>query len=158
MKKDPQIGVIGVGNVLVGDDGVGIAVVELLRSGSLPKNVSIIDMGTGGLGLIHALAKLDVAIIVDAVDFGGCPGETRCFSPGDVRSLKESTGLSTHECDLLNAIELSKELGELPETILIFAIQPAKMGSGTGLSPLLKSRLPEFAKEVRHMVTDMDNT
>ena len=154
-QKIRKVGVIGVGNTLMGDDGVGDAVLKSLRNKDLPENVTLIDIGASGLNLLHVLAKLDVAIIVDATDFGGHPGETRCFMPGDLRSLKR-TGLSTHECDLLNVIELSKELDELPETILIFAIQPSTMGPDMGLSLPLKSKLPEFAKEVRHMVVDMD--
>jgi len=150
-KKPNRIGIIGVGNPLMGDDGVGIAVVELLRGESLPENVSIIDIGTGGTSLLHALAKLDAAIIVDAVDFGGAHGETRCFSPEEIESIKCVSGLSTHESDLLKIIKLSKELDECPETVMIFAIQPADMAPSTGLSISLQRVLSKFVKDVREI-------
>ena len=57
-----------------------------------------------------------------------------------------------HECDLLNVIELSKKLGECPEKILIFAIQSARMAPSMKLSPPLKMKLPEFAKDVLEIV------
>ncbi|MDI6689944.1 MAG: hydrogenase maturation protease [Actinomycetota bacterium] len=61
---------MGVGNSLMGDDGVGIAVLALLKNETLPENVCIIDIGMSSLSLLHALTELDAAIIVDAVDFG----------------------------------------------------------------------------------------
>ena len=143
-----RIGIIGVGNIFMGDDGVGAAVLELLKNESLPENVTAINRGTSGMSLLHTLAGLDAAIIVDAVDFGGSPGEACCFTPEDVKSTKQVSGLSTHECDLLNVIELSGKLVERPETIIIFGIQPATMISSKELSPSLKKKLPELVKDI----------
>jgi len=69
--------VIGIGNPLMRDDGAGLSVIDLLSRE--PKNVAIVDAGTGGMMLLHILPDLDVAVIVDAVDFGGKPGEIRTF-------------------------------------------------------------------------------
>ena len=146
--KPNKIGIIGIGNTFMGDDGIGCAVVEELKKKSLPKNVSIIDIGTSVWNLLHASSKLDVIIIVDAVDFGGAPGETCCFSPEDMDSLRCTHSLSTHECNLLDIIKISKELSENPKTIVIFAIQPATIVPSTELSLVLKTKLPKIITEI----------
>ncbi len=133
----------------MGDDGVGTAVLKLLMNETIPEDVALIDIGTSGLNLLHALAKIyDTAVLVDAVDFGGSVAETRCFSPEEIKSIKESPGLSSHECDLLKMIELSKKLGECPKAIMVFAIQPASMTLSMKLSPWLTMKLPEFVQNI----------
>ncbi len=131
------------------DDGIGTAVLKLLMDEPLPDDVGLIDIGTSGFSLLHALAKIDTtAVIVDAVDFGGTVAETCCFSPEDIESIKKNSGLSSHESDLLKMIELSRKLGECPRTIMVFAIQPASMAPSMKLSPRLKMRVPKFAKDI----------
>jgi len=147
-KKSNRIGIIGAGNVLMGDDGVGIAVLELLKNEAIPENISIIDAGTGGLSLLHALAKLESAIIVDAVDFGGAPGETRRFTPEDASTMKVCPGVSTHESDLLKILKLSDNLGECPETVIIYAIQPSNVSPSMELSQSIKTKLPEIVEDI----------
>ncbi|PKP54569.1 MAG: hydrogenase maturation protease [Candidatus Altiarchaeales archaeon HGW-Altiarchaeales-3] len=147
-----RISIIGIGNIFMGDDGVGASVLELLKNESLPGNVSIINKGTRGLSLIHTLAEFDIAIIIDAVDFGGKPGETCCFTPGDVKSTKQISGLSTHECDLLTVIELSKKLDECPGKIIIMGIQPSSMAPTGELSPSIKMKLHEIVKSVMEVI------
>lgn len=137
----------------MGDDGVGIAVLKLLMDKPISEDIGLIDIGTSGLDLLHALANIgDTAVIVDAVDFGGAVAETRWFSPEDIKSVKQSPGLSSHECDLLKMIELSKKLGECPKTILILAIQPASMTPSMKLSRPLKMKLPEFANNILEII------
>jgi hydrogenase maturation protease len=150
-----KLGIIGIGNTTMGDDGVGVALLEALRDESLPENVSLIDIGTGGLALLHVLARLDAAIILDAVDFGGAPGELRPLSPEGLKSVKQAPGISTHEGDVLMTIEMSRELGECPKTIIILAIQPASMQSSMALSPALAERLPEYSQAVLRMISDI---
>ena len=151
-----NLGIIGIGNTTMGDDGVGPAVLEaLLRGGFLPENVSLVNIGTGGMSLLHALAKLDAVIILDAVDFGGSPGEVRHLSPEGLKSVKQVPGISTHEGDVLKTIDMSRELGECPRTILILAIQPASMQPSMALSPALAERLPEYSQAVLRMISDI---
>ena len=148
-----RVGIIGAGNSFMGDDGVGSAVLKLLMDEPISEDVGLIDIRTSGLNLLHTLAKIsDTAIIVDAVDFGGAVAETRCFSLEDIKSIKQSPGLSSHECDLLKMIELSKKLGECPKTIMVFAIQPASMTPSMKLSPPLKMKLPEFVKNILEII------
>jgi len=137
-----KIGIIGIGNPLRKDDGVGIVLLEKLveNKKKLPKNIEYVDGGTSGMGLLHQLARFDVVFVIDAVDFNGAPGELRLFKPEDVVDKKYNLSISTHEIDFLKIVELSKELKEKPE-IFIFGIQPKDMSSSRGLSPELKQKL-----------------
>lgn len=147
-KKLRRISIIGIGNAIMGDDGIGIAILEALRRKSLPENVSIIDIGTNIPNMLHILREFDVAIIVDCVDFGGFPGETLWFNPEEIMSVKHFHSLSTHEGSLLNIIKTSKKLGKCAEVILIFAIQPESIVPSMELSTSLKMKLSKFTNDI----------
>jgi len=138
-----RIGVIGIGNPLRRDDGIGIVLLEKLveKKDELSSNTELIDGGTGGMNLLHLLARFDIAIILDAVNFDGHPGELRLFTSEEVCSKKISLNISTHESDFLKVIQLSKELEEQPDELFIFGIQPNDTSFGKGLSPELQRNI-----------------
>jgi hydrogenase maturation protease len=140
MKK---IGIIGIGNLLRKDDGVGIVLLERLQKQKkeLPKNIEFIDGGTGGMNLLHLLAQFDIVLLIDAVDFKARPGEARVFSLKDIQSQKKPVMMSTHDPDFLNLLRLSQELKELPETLVIFGVQPRDVSYGMGLSKEIETVL-----------------
>jgi hydrogenase maturation protease len=147
--RPKKIAVIGIGNVLMSDDGAGVRVLAILSP--LPKNAAIIELATGGMSLLHKLEGLDTAIIVDAVDFGGKPGEVRVFTPEDVTTIK-TVGYSLHDLDILKVLELAKQMGTLPKRVFIAAIQPVSFEMGDGLSSEVESALPELAARIRQML------
>ena len=87
MKK---VGVIGIGNPLRRDDGIGIVLLEKLveRRNELPENIEFINGGIGGMNLLHILARYDVVVVIDAVNFDGEVGESKLFKSEDVNSQK----------------------------------------------------------------------
>ncbi|MFO7618937.1 MAG: hydrogenase maturation protease [Thermoplasmata archaeon] len=137
--------VFGIGNTLMADDGAGVRVLELLTD--IPDNVELVEMATGGISLLHHFDGVDKAIIVDAADFGGKPGEVRIFRPGDVDSVK-TVGYSLHDVDILNVLKIAGQMGTLPKEVFIAAIQPASLEMGTGLSPEVANALPELATKI----------
>jgi hydrogenase maturation protease len=140
MKK---IGIIGIGNLLRKDDGVGIVLLERLQKQKkeLPKNIEFIDGGTGGMNLLHLLAQFDIVLLIDAVDFKARPGQARVFSLKDIQSQKKPVMMPTHDSDFLNLLRLSQELKELPETLVIFGVQPRDVSYGMGLSKEIETVL-----------------
>jgi len=132
-ESSPRIAIIGIGNPMMSDDGIGPRLIAELE-GSVP-GVDLIDMGTGGMQLVHVLAGYDSVLIIDSADMGLSPGESRVLSPDDVVSFKETRAYSLHDWDLMRSIEISRELGEAPEHILILAIQPGCLEMREGLSP-----------------------
>ena len=145
----PRAAVLGVGNPLMCDDGAGIEVLEALRKMTLPSGVEILDCGTGGMTLLHALADYRAVVIVDAVDFGGKPGEVKSFSPDDAVSIKELKRLSLHEGDAFETIVLARRLGQCPDRITICAIQPKRIEPRQGMTGAVRSSIPELASQVR---------
>ena len=151
MKK---IGVIGIGNPLRQDDGVGIVLLEKLieRKDDMPGDIEYVDGGTGGVSLLHILARFDIVIIIDAVSFGSHPGESKLFKPDAVKSQKRSVNISTHESDFLKIIELSKKLGKNPGEIFVFGVQPSDVSYGTNLSPELQQKVESLFTNLKEEI------
>jgi len=154
-----KIGIIGLGNPLRRDDGVGLLLLQRLQTqkNNLPKNIKYIEGGTSGMNLLHLLAQFDTIILIDTVDFKGKPGDTRVFSLKDIRSLKKPAILSTHDSDFLNILRLSRELKELPETLVIFGVQPRDVSHGIGLSKEIENILDDLYVKVRKEIQNLIN-
>jgi hydrogenase maturation protease len=147
--------IIGVGNPLMGDDAAGILVLKMLIGKRLLRGIEIVDAGTGGMTLLHLLAKYNAVVIVDAVDMGLKPGELRTFSPDDAISLKEKRKFTLHNADILEIIMLAKQLGQCPSKITICAIQPRTIRPARGLSREVSDKMPDLAARVLMSVGPM---
>lgn len=142
------IRIVGIGNPIMRDDGVGPRVVEMLRQVDLPPEVEAIDGGTGGLDLLDLLEGAVRVVFVDAVNFGGPPGQIEVFSPDAVRRLNLGPIASLHSVSLLDALELGDALGMALPDVKIVGVQPFEIAPGLGLSPALQSKLPEVINTV----------
>jgi hydrogenase maturation protease len=145
MQKD--IVVLGLGNPLMADEGIGVEVVSLLsmRAGEFP-SVEFIDAGTAGFSLLHKLSGRRKAIIIDCCVMGAEPGAIVMFSPDDVASVKKLSHFSLHEADILQVINIARRLDECPGEILIFGIEPASIILQKSLSPVLAERLSSYVE------------
>jgi hydrogenase maturation protease len=147
MLKDTVV--LGFGNPLMADEGIGVEVVSLLsrRADEFP-SVEFIDAGTAGFSLLHKLSGRRKAIIIDCCVMGAEPGAIRMFTPGDVKSVKQLSHFSLHEADILQVIDLACRLGECPGEILIFGIEPETIKMQKSLSPVLAERLGNYVEMV----------
>jgi len=150
-----KLGVLGIGNTLKGDDGIGIVLVNRLREEGIPGEVEFREVGTSGINILHYLKDLNTAVIVDALRSGGDPGDSVFFRPDEVDS--EIKVRSTHDANLLEAIEMSETLGERPEEIIIMGIIPKDMSIRDGLSPQLEEKLPELVKKLKNKIYSLLN-
>lgn len=157
----PAIGIIGIGNPLMGDDGIGVTILNRLKEdpdivpkldGEAGSALQFIELGAGGMNVLHYLAKFDAALIIDSGNMDLTPGEFRVFTPEEVTSVKFLSGQSLHEFDLLQAIEMSKKLGECPPSLMIMAIQPESVSWGEGLSPALQDSTNDYVIEARKII------
>ncbi len=141
--------VVGLGNPLMGDEGVGLRVLEKLeeRADSYP-DVEFMDLGTGGMTLVHAMAGRSRVILIDCAFMDEPPGTLRRFTPEQVRSRKPRLRQGLHGGDLLELLELSDRLGELPADVVIFGIQPVDISPRRSLGQELRDRLHEYADRV----------
>ena len=141
--------VAGLGTSLMRDEGVGPRVIEaLLCEAHRFPDVELMDLGAGGMAALHAMAGRRRAVFVDCARMGEPPGTIRRFTDSQVRSRKELPGVSLHESDLLQVIALSRRLGECPEEVVIFGIEPADISAGEGLSPALREGLPRYTAAI----------
>ena len=135
---------IGVGNVLYGDEGVGVHLIHRLRRRyRLPDRLDVLDCGALGWDLLRHLEGVDRAWIVDAIAAPEASdiGSIYVFGSRDVPGAIRWGKLSSHEWELLELLWAADVLGELPDTTLIvIAVDPAAV-SWDGLSPGLSSRI-----------------
>lgn len=160
--------VIGLGNKLLSDEGIGLVLLEALaRQAAEFPAVDFLELGTGGMAIVHALAGRKTAVILDCARMGAAPGTLRRFTPDTVRASDVSPRLSLHEGNVLDLIALARRVGACPERLIIFGIQPATLAPGEQLSPVLQARLPEYlgviGKEISFRRTlaptqEIDNT
>jgi len=147
MKKD--VVVIGLGNPLMSDEGIGVELVRRLSGcESVYPGVDFVDGGTGGFSLIYQLGGKQKAVLIDCAYMGAEPGAIKRFTPDDVESKKVLSGRSLHEADLLKVLEMAKELGEAPGDVVIFGIEPEVVEPGMQLSAVLNNRLDHYVSVV----------
>jgi hydrogenase maturation protease len=126
--------VVGFGNLLMGDDAVGIHVVRALAARGLPPGVEAVDGGVASLEVLGSLLDAARIIIVDALAGGGEPGAVYRLTPADLGTAAGSPGYSLHEFTLPQALALLARTATLPP-IVIFGVEPAGMDMGLELSP-----------------------
>ncbi len=140
--------ILGVGNSLRGDDGVGIRAIEMLAERELPASVELQEAGTPGWGLPSWLEGHSSVILVDAVQMGQAPGTWRRFSPDEVRLIVQDETLSLHQPDLACGLALAQALEMLPDDLWIYGIEPGDTGAGSTLSPQVSSSLPAMVESI----------
>jgi len=140
-KTDQMITVLGVGNVLLTDEGIGIHMVQRLRQGYIfPQNVELVDGGTLGLNLLPLITDTDRLLVLDAVTNGGKPGDTYVFTTQDFPCELRAKD-SLHESNLSEVLALSEYLTRLPETVIV-GMEPLDMSSfGVELTLPVKQNL-----------------
>jgi hydrogenase maturation protease len=139
--SDPGTGgtvVLGLGNPLLTDDGLGIAVLDrLAREWELPPEVQLVDGGTWGMSLLLPIEDAERLILVDAIDAGREPGEAITLERDELPLLL-TMKLSPHKVDLQDALAVSQLRGRLPEHVVALGVQPETVGLGITLSRTLE--------------------
>jgi hydrogenase maturation protease len=137
--------VLGLGNPLMADEGIGVALVErLLESAAAYPDVDFLEAGTGGLSILYLIEERRKAILIDCAFLDEPPGTIRRFTPDEVQSVKVLAHQSLHEADLMQIIALARPLGQAPGEVVIFGIQPQRVEPGLGLSRTLMERMDEY--------------
>ena len=140
--------ILGLGNPLLGDEGIGVRVVGALRELELPDGVELADGGTSGLGLISLMEGYRRVIIVDAADMDRLPGCVVRFTPSEVQFETEETPLSLHQVGLVEALALAEALKVAPAEVVIIGIQPGRIEGVVGLNPKVEGAIPQVIRMV----------
>lgn len=148
-----KIVILGVGNLLLSDEGVGVHVANELVKLELPPGVTVVEGGTDGFRLINVITEADRLIVVDAVKGGGAPGSIYRFDINEVQNCPSGFKTSVHQIGILEVINLSGLIGKTPQTTVI-GIEPESLEMGMELSPEIKSKIPRIIEliwdELKH--------
>ena len=161
-----RILILGVGNILLKDEGIGVHVAEKLQKHNLPGNVEVIDGGTAGIDILLPQAGLDKLVVIDAIRFGKKPGTiyklrfkgkeenklARVFGP-DSRAE-----ISLHQLGLIDALAAAEKLNCLPKEIVIIGIEPNQISPGLELTEQVKQKIPKIVNAVLEEIKDAVHT
>ena len=139
--------ILGVGNLLLKDEGVGIHVIRALENEELPPNVSLMDGGTGGLHLIAWIQDYDRIIMVDATLDDNLPGTIRLIRPRYATDFPPL--MSAHEIGLRDMIEAMILTGKLPDIQLIVISAADISEVGMELTPVVEAAVPKVVELIR---------
>jgi hydrogenase maturation protease len=142
----PRTVVIGLGNPLMGDDGVGLAALERLRGWRLD-GVDLVDGGTWGLSLLPVIEDAERLVLVDAIAAHGQPGDIIELSRERLPIYLERK-LSPHQVDMKDALALAEWRGRLPADVVAIGVQPSVVELGTDLSDAVAPQLDALVTAV----------
>jgi hydrogenase maturation protease len=138
--------ILGVGNLLMGDEGVGIHAVRLLENEPIPKTIRLLDGGTGGFHLLSLFQEHDPIIMIDATMDGGIPGKVTMLQPRFASDFPRT--LSAHDIGLRDLLESATLIGPLPTLHLITICIGEIVPMTTELSSPVAAALPQVVSAV----------
>jgi hydrogenase maturation protease len=139
----PTTYVLGLGNVLMGDDGFGPAVVQAFEAEYVVgPQVSVVDIGTPGLDLTPWLADVDRVIIVDTVKSDLPPGTLRVFDKAGVLRRPPSVRIGPHDPGVKEALQMLDFAGRAPREVALIGVVPERTEMAVQLSPAVRAALP----------------
>ncbi|CAG35310.1 HyaD/HybD family hydrogenase maturation endopeptidase [Desulfotalea psychrophila] len=153
MKK---IGIAGIGNLILRDEGFGVHTVKYLIDNYIfPDNVEIQDIGTAGIFMAPFLEECDPVFVIDVVDIEGEPGSFHYYDLGDVKAGKFQTRMSPHQLGLLEILEVCKLRDAAPEHIEFYTVIPSELTESVELSEIVAGRMVEVAEMIVTRLTEM---
>jgi hydrogenase maturation protease len=151
-----KIVILGVGNILLSDEGVGVHVVNELMKLDLPPGVTVVEGGTDGFRLIDIITEADRLIVIDAVKGGAVPGSIYRFNIDEIKDCPPGFKTSVHQIGILEVINLSSLIGKTPNTTVI-SVEPKSLGMGMELSPEVKAKIPRIIELIKEEVKNLNS-
>ncbi len=146
--------VLGLGNPIMTDEGIGpVLVGRFSHLTDQYPGVTFKDVGTGGFSLLYEFEGVDKIIFIDCALMGLEPGTIKRFTPDEVETIKRLAHFSLHEGDLLLLLDKARQLGQCPEEVVIFGIQPETVDYGLELTPCLADHLDEYISVIAKEIT-----
>jgi len=133
--------ILGVGNLLLRDEGVGVHVATNLMRFPLPDNVEVVEGGTDGFKLFHIILEADRLIVVDCVKGGGEPASLYRFDIDDIDHFPDIYKTSVHQVSIVEVISLSGAFRTPPRTTVI-GIEPEELSMSMELTPSVLAKVP----------------
>jgi len=142
--------VLGLGNLLLQDDGTGIELLRRIESSAPPGDrVEFIDGGTQGLNLLGLLENRKLVVVLDAVQLGSDAGTIHVIRGPEITKLRAQRSTTAHEGNALELLTVSRILGAEPDEVLVIGIEPLHFGTGIGLSEPVTAALSRAEAIIR---------
>lgn len=144
---------IGVGNPLMSDDGVGQRLLDALAACIPPLDgVEYLDAGTLGFMLLPRVEQCDALLALDAANLGGAPGDVRVFEGDAFDAFVRTPRCSVHELGLRDLLDAARLTGSLPARRALVGVQPDRLDWGLALSPPVAAALPDATAAARRIL------
>ncbi len=154
-----KIGILGIGNLIVADEGFGVHAVRYLEEHyEFPDNVEIKDGGTAGIYMSPFLEECDPVLVIDVVDIDAEPGSMHYYSSEDVKAGRISTRMSPHQLGLLEILEICKLRDAAPEVLEFYCVVPKTLETSTELSDVVAPRVKEICDIVLKRLAELGVT
>jgi hydrogenase maturation protease len=148
--------ILGIGNTLFRDEGVGVEVIRRLELADDLADVVLIDGGTLSFTLAPAIADSPRLIVVDAAILNAPPGSVRVFEGEAMDQQLSGKGKSVHEVSLMDLMDMARLSGTLPQRRALVGIEPDEVDWGDTLSPAVDAAVPLALAEIRRLLTRWD--
>lgn len=139
--------ILGIGNILLKDEGVGVRVIEAMQKMELPNDVELCDGGTAGADLLDIIADRRKVIVIDTADADVPPGTVLKLKPEDL-AKEDKAEVSLHEFGLTQTLFMAAQLNCAPKEVVIFGIKPVELSLSTELSPQIAALIEPLIKVV----------
>lgn len=150
--------VLGVGNILLKDEGIGVFLINKLKEqqekGEIRDSIEILDGGTSSFDILAGLGIVDKLVIVDAIKGKGKPGSVYRMEYGDLIKIAENneSKLSVHDMSIFDSIEGAKKLGNVFKEIVFIGIEPKDINLGDKISKALENNIDNIIKIIKKEV------
>ncbi|MDP2043594.1 MAG: hydrogenase maturation protease [Candidatus Omnitrophota bacterium] len=146
-----KIAVIGLGNSLRRDDGIGIIILESLLNNYKREGIDYLNFGSASFDLMHRLQNYDKALLIDGINAGLPLGELKIFDLGQASFTEKDNLISSHELNLKDIFKLTRNL-EIKAKIYVAGIQVQDVNFGESLSATLEEKLPELTQQIDQFI------
>lgn len=157
MKTTGNIGILGVGNLLLSDEGFGIHCIKRLQDDYVyPSHVELLDGGTAGIMLAPFMEDKDVLLVIDVVNTQDEPGVILVFDDEEVRAGCVQVRMSPHQVGLLEILDLCRLRGKAPDVVEMITVVPADLSTHIGLSEVVLPALDKVVKIIHEKLQALD--
>jgi len=139
--------IIGIGNILLQDDGVGVHVIKQLENEKLPSTIELVDGGTSTLDTLGFFLDYKKVIVVDCLRAGLKPGTIYKIKPEDIKNYQKEN-LSIHDVQILDVARMANMMNKYPE-VIIFGIEPEKISLDLEMTEIMVSKIPEIIRNIK---------
>lgn len=151
-----SVTVLGLGNVLLSDEGVGVRLMERVRDARpWPPEVEFVDGGAGGLNLLNVIERAERLVVFDAADMGLQPGQCRVIAPDQFAEESPQRRISLHDVSFAETLDLCGRFFRKPDTIKVLAIQPATIDYGLQLSDAIDAAMPNLVAAAMGLIDEV---